>query len=137
MNEMKKMVWLDMDGTIAQLYKGEWLAKLIAEDVAPYAEADPMMDEADLQALLDAGYTLGIISWTSKNGSTEYNKAVRKTKIEWLRRNYPTIEFEHIHIVKYGTPKYKFMTSPFDVLIDDEEHNRNEWKGVAYAPFLF
>ena len=38
-------IYLDMDGTIADLYGVEdWLKKLRAEDSSPYEEAEPMCD---------------------------------------------------------------------------------------------
>ena len=41
---MKKEIWFDMDGTIADLYGVEnWLEMLIAEDPTPYAVAKPLL----------------------------------------------------------------------------------------------
>lgn len=133
-----RTIWWDMDGTCAALYSVvNWLDKLINEDPSPYEEAAPIGDLLTLaeisQKLQKKGFRIGIISWTSKNGSTEYNKAVRKVKREWLKKNFP-IEFDEIHIVKYGTPKYKFSKYG-DILIDDEEKNRKDWKkGIAVNP---
>lgn len=131
------MIWLDMDGTIANLYKGAWLEDIINEDVRPYAIADRLVEEAKLMELIEQGYSLGIISWTAKNGSKDYNKAVRKTKVEWLKTNYPNVKFEHIHIVKYGTKKAYFKMSETDILIDDEKPNRENWNGEAVDPNRF
>ena len=129
------MIWLDMDGTIANLYGNKnWLEELRAYSVAPYRNAKPMVNELQLEELLAAGYGLGIISWCAGyHNNKEYDKQVRQAKREWLKENYPNIKFEHIHIVKFGTPKEKFYNIG-DMLIDDEELNRKNWKGQAYHP---
>lgn len=128
------IIYLDMDGTIANLYKGEWLADLIAKNPRPYEIADRLVDEEILQKLVEKGYELGIISWLAKNSTPEYDKAVRQTKKNWLKQNYPNIEFKEIHIVKYGTPKHKVANIKNQILVDDEEPNRKKWKGVAITP---
>ena len=44
------------------------------------------------------------------------------------------VKFDEIIIVPYGTPKETLSTG---ILFDDEERNRNEWKGLAVdAKFL-
>lgn len=129
--------YFDMDGTIADLYGVEgWLDDLQAERVRPYAEARPLVDCERLKKIIDflkaEGYNFGIISWTSKNGSKEFNKKVRKIKMEWLEKYFPDC-FSEIHIVKYGTPKYK-VAKNHGILFDDEEGNRKKWnKGKSYT----
>ena len=123
--------WFDMDGTLADLYgEDEWLAHLCAENTQPYRSARPLVDTKRLaQAMLylmAEGYRFGVISWTSKNGSPEYNKRVRSAKVRWLERYFPGL-FDEVHIVKYGTPKSKFARQG-DWLFDDEERNRKEWR---------
>lgn len=132
-------VWFDMDGTIANLYEdAKWLEKLMASNPEPYANAKPMVDMERLASLIHEaqgrGVEVGIISWLSKNGNAEYNKSVRATKKAWLKKHLPSVKFDEIHIVKYGTPKQKFSTSAKDVLFDDEKANRENWKGEAYTP---
>ena len=128
-------IYFDMDGTIADLYaRATWLEELIAEKVEPYAEAKPMVAEADLLNLVAKGYELGIVSWTAKNGSTEYNEAVALAKMAWLKKNFPNTTFTEIHIVAYGTPKSTVVKEKNAILFDDEEPNRKEWKGRAYEP---
>lgn len=78
-------ICFDMDGTIANLYGVEnWLEYLIAEDVKPYAEAKVMLNMNSLARVLNRlqreGNQIVIISWLSKSGSAEYNKAVTETK---------------------------------------------------------
>lgn len=130
-------IWFDMDGTIANLYAVEnWLPKLRNEDTSPYADAIPLLKMNVLARLLNKaqrnGYKIGIVSWTSKGGSAEYNKAVAITKIKWLANHLASVHFDEIRIMDYGTPKSTVMSDSNDILFDDEEPNRREWKGVAH-----
>ena len=133
---MAKKIYFDMDGTIADLYGVQgWLEDLIAGDIRPYAEAKPMVNMSRLARRLNllqkAGYEIGIISWLSKNGTDEYNRQVTETKIAWLRAHLASVEFNEIHIVKYGTPK---QTLGKGILFDDELPNREKWGEGAYEP---
>ena len=130
-------IWFDMDGTIADLYGVDgWLDYLINSDVYPYANAKPMLHLSTLARMLNQlqrkGYEIGIISWLSKSGTDEYNQAVTDTKIKWLKKHLASVQFNAIHIVKYGTPKEIFSTSENDILFDDEEKNRQNWNGKAF-----
>ena len=127
----------DMDGTIADLYGVEnWLEYLLNGDTTPYEVALPLVRLATLARRLNTlqrnGYNLAIISWLSKSGTEEYNKAVAEVKIEWLRKHLPSVEWDRITIVPYGTPKENFCDNPLDILFDDEEKNRINWTGRAY-----
>ena len=134
---MRGYIYLDMDGTIADLYGQEnWLRSLIAEETKPYRQARPLVDMRELgrelRRLQALGYGIGIISWLSKSGTAEYNERVTRTKEMWLRRHLGAVEFDEVHIVRYGTPKYTLATGENVILFDDEERNRKEWRGVAY-----
>ena len=132
-----RKIYLDMDGTIADLYGVEnWLADLIAGNERPYREAERLVEEEELAKLVADGYELAIVSWLAKNSSKEYDRKVRNAKREWLKENYPNIKFTEIHIVKYGTPKSRVVNEK-GILIDDETPNRREWKGVAVDPKIF
>lgn len=127
----------DMDGTIADLYGVEnWLDYLIAENTRPYAIAKPLVNLSALARKLNAlqrmGYNLAVISWLSKSGSAEYNEAVTAVKMAWLAKHLPSVHWDRVTIVPYGTPKENFCFSPMDILFDDEERNRNNWTGRAY-----
>jgi hypothetical protein len=129
-------IFFDMDGTIANLYGVEnWLPMLIAEDTKPYAVAKPMVNMNSLAKVLNRlqkeGHEIGIISWTSKGGSKEYNEAVAETKKAWLNKHLASVKFNEIHIVAYGTPKAIFANAEA-ILFDDEEPNRKAWTGKAY-----
>ena len=127
----------DMDGTLANFYGVEnWLAYLEAEDTTPYAEAIPLLRLSALAKRLNnlqkQGYQLAVISWLSKSGSDAYNEAVTAVKLNWLKKHLPSVNWDRITIVPYGTPKQNFCGNPLDILFDDEERNRNNWTGRAF-----
>lgn len=134
---MTKAIWFDMDGTIADLYAVDgWLADLIAEKVRPYETARVMHNMAHLARLLNKvqknGYTIGIISWTSKNGTPDYNAKVETAKKVWLKKHLPSVSWDAIKVVPYGTNKAE--TCGNGILFDDEKGNRETWQGKAYTP---
>ena len=130
-------ICFDMDGTIADLYGVDgWLENLIAEDVRPYREAAALLNlnslARKLNKLQKMGHEIVVISWLSKSGSPEYDKAVTATKKAWLKKHLGSVKFDEINIVRYGVNKDSFRKSADDVLFDDEERNRNAWGGKAY-----
>lgn len=135
--ELNITINFDMDGTIADLYGVKnWLPYLEAEDTTPYAIAKPLLNLSALARKLNAlqknGYRLAIISWTSKSGSKEYNERVTEVKKAWLAEHLPSVHWDEINIVPYGTPKYFFCHNPLDILFDDEERNRISWTGIPH-----
>jgi len=136
---MKRTIWFDMDGTIADLYSVEnWLPKLRSYDPSPYAEAEVIWNMSLLARYLNKlqklGYRIGIISWLSKSSNIQYDEAVTKAKREWLKLHLNSVTFDLIHITPYGVPKELWMTNTDDILFDDSEEIRNEWDGEAYEP---
>jgi hypothetical protein len=137
---MNKAIYFDMDGTIANLYGQEdWLTNLINEKTKPYREAKPLVNMRqlgrELNRLQALGYHVGIISWTCKNATSEYDERVAKTKINWLKKHISAVNWNEISIVKYGTPKYKIVNKSKGILFDDEVKNRQEWNdnnGMAF-----
>ena len=130
-------IYFDMDGTIANLYSVEnWLEKLRSEDATPYEEAKPLIRLATLARLLNKlqrnGHEIGIVSWLSKNSTTEYDEKVTNAKMKWLATHLKSVRFDEIKIGKYGTPKSTMVDDVNGILFDDEEPNRKEWKGTAY-----
>ena len=127
----------DLDGTIADLYGVDgWLEKLIAHDETPYAIAKPLLRLSALARRLNSlqreGYRIAVISWLSKSGTEEYNEKVTNAKLEWLAEHLPSVAWDRITIVEYGTPKENYCETPFDILFDDEERNRENWNGIAF-----
>ena len=131
---MIKEINFDMDGTIANLYGVEnWLDYLMAKDTTPYEVAKPLVNLSSLARVLNRlqknGYTIGIISWLAKNADNEYNTRVEEVKMAWLAKHLPSVKWDKISIVAYGTPKSNCGNG---ILFDDEEPNRKEWRGQAY-----
>lgn len=132
---MMKAIWFDMDGTIADLYGvPDWLLKLQAEDASPYTEARPLVNMSALARALHRaqgrGYAIGIISWASKGGSAAYNGAVAQAKVAWLQQHLPSVTWDKVDVVAYGTPKHEGRAG---ILFDDEQANRMAWGEGAYG----
>jgi len=134
---MTKAIYFDMDGTIADLYGVEnWLENLRAENPAPYKKAVPLLKLNQLARILNnlqkKGWSIGIISWLSKNSSENYDLEVTKAKLKWLKSHLASVKFDEIKIVPYGTPKEFSVKFPKGILFDDEEKNRKNWLGIAF-----
>lgn len=120
-----------MDGTIANLYGVDgWLDYLIAEDATPYLIAEPLINLSlfarYLNQLQRLGINIGIVSWLAKNSNDEYDALVTEAKQKWLKNHLKSVEWDEIHIVKYGTPK-QTVVDDIGFLFDDEKPNREKW----------
>lgn len=134
---MKREIWFDLDGTIANLYGVEnWLDKLRAADPSPYELAKPLVNMNQLARKLNKlqreGYKLGIISWLSKTSTPSYDEAVTAAKLKWLHKHLASVHFDKINIVSYGVNKWGVCGA--GILFDDEERNRESWQDKAYHP---
>ena len=132
-----KAIYFDMDGTIANLYAVEnWLEDLQNKNTRPYEQAKVMLKMNVLARLLNRlqkeGYIIGIVSWLAKNSTQEYNESVTQAKVDWLHRHLPSVHWNELHIVEYGTPKQTVVQYNKGILFDDEEQNRTNWTGTAY-----
>ena len=124
----------DMDGTIADFYGVEnWLQYLIERNPLPYEIAKPLVNMSILARRLNAlqrkGYKVNVISWLSKCSDNDFDNAVTIAKVKWLRKHLPSVHWDNINIVRYGTPK---NTIGCGILFDDEEPNRKMWGEGAY-----
>jgi len=131
---MTRQINFDMDGTLANFYGVDgWLECLINGDATPYAVAKPLFNFSALARRLNTlqrnGYEICIISWLAKNSTADFDARVAEVKKEWLKKHLPSVKWDRITIVPYGTPK---STCGEGILFDDEEPNRKEWKGTAY-----
>ena len=134
----------DMDGTIADLYAVEnWLDSLRAFSARPYAEAAPMMNFSALARQLNAaqrkGAKLVIISWASKCSNDDFDAAIREAKTAWLAAHLPSVRWDEIHVIPYGTNKAEVcgVSGKNFFLFDDEERNQEDWEdlnGMAFNP---
>lgn len=125
-------IYFDMDGTIANLYGvADWLNALHMESVMPYVAAEPLVNPSNFVAIIEQlknkGYTIGIISWSAKNGSKGYNKRVRAAKLAWVKNYFGNI-FDEFHVVKYGTPKHTVAKIKNSILVDDDSNVRKMWR---------
>ena len=126
----------DLDGTLANLYAVEnWLPMLRAYDPTPYIKAEPMLNMSAFARLLHKaqrlGYEVCIVSWLSKTSNEDYDNAVTIAKLEWLKVHLPSVKWDEINIVPYGTPKHELASG---ILFDDEEYHLNMWGQGAYEP---
>ena len=129
---MSKAIYFDMDGTLANLYGvDDWLNKLRTYDATPYAEATVLLNMQALAHRLNKlqanGYTIGIISWLSKESTTAYDKAVAEAKMAWLNKHLNSVKWDEIHLVAYGKKKHKLAQVKGGYLFDDNESVRREW----------
>lgn len=129
---MAKAIYFDMDGTLANLYGvDDWLTKLREYNATPYAEAAVMLNMQALAHRLNRlqanGYTIGIISWLSKESNPEYDEAVTAEKLAWLGKHLKSVEWDEIHITAYGKRKSKLAQIKGGYLFDDNESVRREW----------
>ena len=140
-----KMICLDMDNTIADLYAvPNWLEKLRAYDASPYLLAEPMCDMEELAFLLEVaqhrGIEVRVITWLSKESTKEYDELVRIAKRAWLEAM--GLPIDHFHGVAYGATKADSIRRYLDtssgetaVLFDDNAKVREGWHmGEAIDP---
>lgn len=134
----------DMDGTISNLYAVEnWLADLRSFSTRPYEEAAPMMNFSALARQLNAaqrkGAKLVIISWASKESNEIFDHEIMVAKMEWLAEHLPSVHWDEINVVPYGTNKAEVcgVDSMNFHLFDDEQQNCHAWRcagGWAHGP---
>lgn len=131
---MVKIINFDMDGTLVDFYGVEnWLDYLINSNPYPYIVAKPLVNMSALARVLNRlqknGYKIRIVSWLSKNSNENFDAAVTEAKIKWLKSHIPSVKFDDIIIVPYGTYKENLSKG---ILFDDEENNRKYWGENAY-----
>lgn len=131
--------YFDMDGTIADFYGVVgWLDCLKAKDSLPYEIARPLVNCSQLARLIhrlqNKGHRVAILSWLSKDSNESFNNEITEAKLDWLTAHFPSIEWNEIIIIPYGTPKSDFGSG---ILFDDELGNRLDWEshgGLAFNP---
>lgn len=133
---MDKAIYFDMDGTLADLYGQEnWLKRLREYDPTPYATAEPLINiralKLQLTSLKAVGWTIGIISWLSKDSPKDYSMATRRAKREWLNKYFGKDFFDEVHLVKYGTPKHRVAKVRKGFLVDDNCEVCIKWENYG------
>lgn len=134
---MKTTICFDMDGTIADFYGvSDWLDCLQCGDASPYAEAEPLLCMSTLarriHQLQKLGCEVKIISWLSKSGDDDFMEEIAEAKLEWLARHLPSVTFDEICIIPYGTPKVLYGDG---ILFDDEQKNRDYWEDCGFTAY--
>lgn len=129
-------IYFDMDGTIADLYGvPNWLEYLRAFDPAPYVEAKACVNLSRLARYLNKlqkmGHELGVVSWLSKCSTPEYDAAVTSAKLFWLSKHLPSVKWNEIKIVPYGTDKWELCQE--GIIFDDDPKVRATWIN-SYEP---
>lgn len=128
---MKKAIYFDMDGTLADFYSQPmWLAHLALGNTQPYDNATLLPDKEQFQSIIiklkEMGYVIGVISWLGKKSTEDFKARVRQAKRNWLTRHLGDI-FDEIHLVQYGTPKHIVATHYPSFLVDDNIFVNAEW----------
>ena len=128
-----KKVYLDMDGTIANLYAiTNWLERLTNEDTSIFKECKPLISEKDLFYFQQkAAYEIIILSMTPYKCSKLYHKNVIQQKNEWLNIHFPQIKKR---IYKRYSGNKNLKNSENAILIDDNEIIRKNFRGLALNP---
>ena len=136
---IKRVLFLDMDGTIVDFYGvQDWQKCLdIDKNEKPYVIAQPMYNMTELNFILNVlrsqGWKVVILSWLSRNNDEDFHERIRKAKTDWLARY--DVPYDGIIMTPYGTDKWQTACSKyphaFKVLADDSEEIRNSWHGYA------
>lgn len=128
-------IWIDMDGTIADLYGVEnWLEMLINHDETPYTIAKPLVKMNVLARLLNKvqrnGVEICVVTALAKNSTEEYDEKVIEAKKAWLNTHLKSVKFDEVKFVPYTFTKND-VNSGNDILFDDEERHLTAWTGTA------
>lgn len=132
-------IYFDMDGTIADFYSvPHWLDHLDRMETTPYELAKPMLNFSAFARLLHAvqakGIRIGIISALSRTGDADFHARIKEAKSKWLAQHLPSVDWDEIHYVPYGSNKIEYATEELVMLFDDEFSNRANWVGVSHTP---
>lgn len=129
----KQIIYLDMDGTIADLYGIEnWLEGLRNEVDGLFLQCEPLITESELLVLFPNDiYELRICSMTPMNASKEYCVKVIEEKNIWLDKHFPSIKKRTY--LEYGYNK-NIRNSKNHILIDDNKIIRESYRGLALEP---
>ena len=136
---LEKLIVLDMDGTLADLYSvPDWHECLYDTlDARPYIDAAPIHNmnllNAVLLALREQGWKIIINTWLSRTDTGDFHEKIKSNKLAWLERY--EVPYDEIIMTKYGIDKYNTVmkTHPgaLAVLVDDSEEVRASWKGYS------
>lgn len=124
-------IYLDMDGTVFNLYgKSNWLELLRTETAGAFAGDNRMFDEdfyEAVAALQAEGVQFGVITWLPMQASPEYAEICRTEKLEWCKQYLPFLT--SFVAQPYGVPKQDAIEkhATTEILIDDNEEICKTW----------
>lgn len=119
-------VYVDMDGTIADLYDVPgWLGRILAEDDLPYRVARPCGDLEGLKRLSKRA-SVTFLSWGPGGANDAFLERVRAAKRAWLDAH--GLESVPLLCIPYGTPKSRAARAAGAYLLDDERRNIEDWE---------
>jgi len=129
----KIRLYLDMDGTIADLYGIEnWLPRLRKSDESIFIECKPIISEKELlNHFPTEKYEIIILSMTPLGATDEYCENVKTQKDIWLDKHFPSLT-KRIYRA-YGHNK-NLKNSQSAILVDDSAPIRESWRGIAINP---
>lgn len=125
---MKKIVYFDMDGTIADLYGVENVFKrLDALDASVYLEAEPIQEY--IQMIRDfhhMGYEVNILSCLGMISEEVFDKNTKENKDKWLDK-YVGCEYINKRIYIPNTKHKEEYIDAIGILVDDDERVLVNW----------
>lgn len=133
---MKKVLYFDMDGTIADLYGSDnWLEKI--QNKQPVFETLAEMPWFETAKKLirilkfQYGYEVGVITWTPMDTTAEYEAIARVEKNMWLGEHANGL-FDFAVFQRYGTSKAISIRDEYQrglhILFDDNHEVRADWE---------
>lgn len=121
---MSKKIYLDLDGTVYNLYKIEnWLSMLRNEESGVFNQNQFIGNYneflKEVYRLIGSGWSFGVITWLPMGASPEYEQICREEKEQWINENLPFVN--EVNICFYGIPKQNLIQKRAKtmVLIDD------------------
>lgn len=137
-----RYIYLDMDGTIAGLYKVKnWLNRIRAEQSGVYLEAKPLITEKELFEHFPnntAGKDrIWVVTMAPPDCSLDYKTQVFQEKNEWLAKYFPNLNNrvflnnqDHKNICYSLKHDYSKV-----LLIDDSPKLRDSFIGQSIHPW--
>lgn len=140
---MKKTIWFDMDGTLYDLYKiPEWLMLLENNrwevfNLPGFERSHIYRIRAAIQALKNAGWTVGVITWAPKgiDWSNDALTEIGHIKYQWLVNNIPELAdaYSIFLCIPYGENKARALhksgqRGDVNYLVDDNKEVRRAWR---------
>lgn len=132
---MKTTIWLDMDGTVADLYnRNNWLQELQTEQEIFY-KLKPLFDMYDfiqIQREMREKVEFNIVTWTPMEATYKYHENCKSQKLEWVRTHMAYIT--QFFALPYGTPKQVVINdrAGIHILIDDNPEVIETWEQAGH-----